>query len=1384
MKKYTSYCDYSFIIMLNDISSSSQFLIKDIQISLTLFKCRSLKLKNEPVLNPYVYIEVGDFTKASTEVFYNTNELTFEGRIFSFTLKLTHSQLKSLKISISLYHKTKWYNIKDELIGFYSIDAFKIYSNANHLLNHEWANLENRKKDAVSDPGFVLFSLMVKGEKDKIVALQQEQITFHDNEDQVMKKLNLNDVVQGKPPVDTTKKYSIVIHVIKAQFIKQFTILNIKQLNPYFTVKYNLNDNLKSSVIGNSIDPMFEEEIYIPMSYPINTNYIVIEFYSDGGIITKNTLISKILLDCDLLEKTGQLESKWYNLYGPERENTLTNQLKTYFVPSFLNNISTMSEIYFYFGRVLISAKVYQDDNPQCFMKHNIGIISTDPEEIEYTLWIDIFQLLQDGGSHLPSDDVLNVEVQLGKLIIEPKMNGKWNNKYKRYEWTHSSSRINEHVIKLPRDYKQIPDMFIRVYTFNVFGKKKYIGYKRFHIETFIHKKNDIKAQNVHLRRCETSCHNDNEHNYLGTLICSINLFIKNNVTNQERPVQIESTHKKKFKLVCIIYMGKNLPLKGNKLPNAYVTVDFNGCKPKSTNAFKESDCPVWSEVLTLTTYLNECLELAPNAKVTVYDKGFITSSEIGSFEVNVSEIKEYVGTHNIEHDLFKLAKWYRLTDGVRVSQGEVLASFFIVKVIKQGKEEIDLKCKNVWPVIEKYNLYLFIIGVRNVMKNIHGCYTEARYNNEGVEEINDNYNNKERFVRYLTLANTNNLNNFDYLGEEGYVTINIYKHAAFIKPLSIVVKNKNIPLYSAVIDISKHISYLTNNNTCNSSNTAITISNDNISNSNNKKHIHNDIVIIPQCDDLIPLYKPIHITPSITKQWEDLFYSTMSTFPLTPHNANISRGNEFIINVRRKTCDIEGKEIKDNEDNTELTRPEIDGEYEDTLKEEQHLIPFNTAELNGNDDETVSTSGHKGIIRFILRLVPTTSSPDKCIQTKQEVDTLAMIFKNYYSTKSHKKTSPEFICRIYIFNASNLSVDNKDITMGYIWTKRYEGDTEYKKSNIQDQFNISLGKVNFYDQIIVIWPETFFLTIALYGCSNSNIFSDELIGETYIDLEKRYFHSDYQMKLNKTSFSQIPIENRTLYKNGVSRGAIRMLVEVFPKSKDVDFPKTNIERNETNVYQLRIVIWNVDNVPTINKGKVDIQITASLQDPNVPEKTDVHYNSTNGHGEFNWRLIFNVEYPSEKHYLQISAEDYHLTGNNQPLASNSYDLEPFLNKIHKNKNAIDIEKHIITLNPHEDVVKKGFSCGGCITLQMKLLTITEAEMYPVGKGRDNPNQDPELFKPNTGRDFLDGLGVTTMFNRLRGIYDNVFKYVKYAFVLVCVGIAAYVIAQLIEVFK
>ena len=1100
------------------------------------------------------------------------------------------------------------------------------------------------------------------------------------------------------------------------------------------------------------------------------------------------------MLNFDQLVKDGQLECKWYPLYGPERENTIGTQIKT-LIPSFLN-FGTLSEAYFYFGRLLISAKFFQDDNPRCMIKHNSGLTSSTPEEIEYKLWVDIFQILQDGGTNLPSGEKLNVEVQVGHEIVEPRTFGKWNPRFKRYEWINKSdSRIKETIIKLPRDHTQIPDIFIRVYTKNLLNWKNYIGYERLKIEPFLKKKNDVKPQITKIRKCETSIHSDSEDNYLGTLLYSLNFFQKNDLFSQERPIPIQNSNKKKFKLISIIYMAKSLPLRGSQLPNSYVSIDFNGCKTKSTNIFQNSDCPVWSEALFISTFLNDCLDLSPNAKVTVYDKGLLTSSEIGSFEVKIGSIKEYIGQHNIENEIYKLAKWYKLTDGIKVTKGEVLAAFFIVKLTKQGKEVINLKNKLIWPEQEKYNLYLFIIGARNVKKNIQGCYTEAKYNNKGLEEIDPDYKNKEKFVRYLLSANTNNLNNYDYLGDLGYITIPIYSHPLFVKPISITINNRDTPLYTAVVDI---IRILEENNMINQNNDPAAspqrsgLSDQSIAvvNTSNINRFRDDL--LPQADDLIPLYKPDKPLPSDNKKYENMFYSTMESFPLDISTANTSKGSEFTLTVKRAVFDKEGKEIKDNEENSDLNRPEIDGDYEETLKEGNEYIDFHTSRLFGDDEDEEDiqvnnnkpfVTGDKGIIRYIIRLVKT-SDTQKCEQNKKEVDEIAKRFKSYYSTNIRKKLSPEFICRIYIFSASNISLLNKSITMGYVWTKRYEGDSEYKKSNLQDQFNISQGKVNFFDQIIVIWPETFFLTVGLYGVSEGSVFGDEFIGETKIDLERRYFHKEYQSKLTKNNFSQIPIENRTIYNNGVSRGAVRMLVEIFPRSRDNDFPKTNMERNEKSIYQLRIVIWCVDDIPTINNGKADIQIVATLQDPNSPEKTDVHHNSDDGHGEFNWRMIFDIEYPSEKHYLQISAEDYHLAGSNEPLSSNSYDLEPFLKKIHKTKNAIDVEKHTITLNSYEELAKKGFINGGSVTLQMKFLTLNEANTCLVGRGQEAPNQDPELTKPTTGRDFFDGIGVTALLNKLGGIYDTVFKYVKYGIILIAVGVAAFVISSLAGAFK
>ncbi len=63
------------------------------------------------------------------------------------------------------------------------------------------------------------------------------------------------------------------------------------------------------------------------------------------------------------------------------------------------------------------------------------------------------------------------------------------------------------------------------------------------------------------------------------------------------------------------------------------------------------------------------------------------------------------------------------------------------------------------------------------------------------------------------------------------------------------------------------------------------------------------------------------------------------------------------------------------------------------------------------------------------------------------------------------------------------------------------------------------------------------------------DIFGDELIGETTIDLEDRYFSSEWQCIKNK------PIEYRQLYhpSSSISQGTLRMWFHIIPVSIPAD---------------------------------------------------------------------------------------------------------------------------------------------------------------------------------------------------------------------------------------
>jgi len=121
-------------------------------------------------------------------------------------------------------------------------------------------------------------------------------------------------------------------------------------------------------------------------------------------------------------------------------------------------------------------------------------------------------------------------------------------------------------------------------------------------------------------------------------------------------------------------------------------------------------------------------------------------------------------------------------------------------------------------------------------------------------------------------------------------------------------------------------------------------------------------------------------------------------------------------------------------------------------------------------------------------------------------------------------------------------------------------------------------------------------------------------------------------------------VETRSLYNPAnpeMEYGKIEMWIDMFPIQENLQPPlPVDISLRKPEKFQIRIVIKNVSDVPLDDYNRLtgqkssDIYVRSYLVNEAVcvAQKTDVHYRSFNGEGNFNWRFVFNFEYiPAEK---------------------------------------------------------------------------------------------------------------------------------------------------------
>lgn len=193
--------------------------------------------------------------------------------------------------------------------------------------------------------------------------------------------------------------------------------------------------------------------------------------------------------------------------------------------------------------------------------------------------------------------------------------------------------------------------------------------------------------------------------------------------------------------------------------------------------------------------------------------------------------------------------------------------------------------------------------------------------------------------------------------------------------------------------------------------------------------------------------------------------------FILIPIYFNILKSNLLIGDIFSLQFnppeDKRGKK-SDDEGVQNFQRPEINGEYDGELNDEDLLFSYEKLRIN-QSTETLRNAE----ILFILDLGLKDGDPEKLKQKQKEFKDKVQIFKDLHQEK------PSFVCRVYLINLSNVTFDDSmQKENAFYWIKRWETDSNFKQD--KKFFDLEDGEINDSVSMLLKWPVKTILCIIL----------------------------------------------------------------------------------------------------------------------------------------------------------------------------------------------------------------------------------------------------------------------------------------------------------------
>ncbi|XP_017292966.1 dysferlin isoform X5 [Kryptolebias marmoratus] len=286
-------------------------------------------------------------------------------------------------------------------------------------------------------------------------------------------------------------------------------------------------------------------------------------------------------------------------------------------------------------------------------------------------------------------------------------------------------------------------------------------------------------------------------------------------------------------------------------------------------------------------------------------------------------------------------------------------------------------------------------------------------------------------------------------------------------------------------------------------------------------------------------------------------------------------------------------------------------------------------------------------------------------------------------------------------------------------------------------------------------------------------------------------------------------VETRRLYsplQPDIEQGRVTMWVDVFPKSLGLPGPPFNVTPRKAKKFFLRCIIWNtcdvlLDDVSVSGEKMSDIYVKGWLDGhEHNKQKTDVHYRSLDGEGNFNYRFLFPFHYlPAEQlcvvdkkeHFWSLDKAETKVAPkltvqiwDNDKFSFDDYlghllmDLNHMLRPA-KSPETCSLQvleqpaDRLVSLF-QQKTVKGWWPCtcelngekiiAGKVEMSLEIVTEEEQGERPAGLGRDEPNMNPHLEEPQ--RPETSFLWFSSPFKTLRFIVWRRFKWLIVLFVV------------------